>query len=146
MVVALFLAFCLGQHPPVKCEATVACIKQVEKIEQPDLIKWNLQSFYDALQRDDRTDMNKFAERSIQLLNQHKVYRDWVKLYDKDEYFKLMNLKKVIPPPLKVEAPKEIKSGKKMPLQQPAVKTRRYTIPGEQIPKHRDNLPGNRRK
>lgn len=113
-------------------------------MEQPDLIRWNLQSFYDALARDDRNDMKIFADRSIQLLNQHKTYRSWLKVHNKDEYFKLMNLKKVIPPPLKVETPKEQKSKRAMPSQTPPPRSRRYIIPGEQIPRHRDNLPGNR--
>lgn len=114
-------------------------------MQQPDLIKWNLQYFHDAMQRDDRVDMTKFADRSIDLLRQHKAYASWLKIHDKDEYFKLMNLRKVIPLPLKTEPPKEVKTSKKMPVQIPASRSRRYTIPGSQISKHRDNLPGNRK-
>ena len=141
---ALFIAFCLSHSPCVKHEPATVCTKQVQTMEQPDLIKWNLQSFYDALARDDRNDMKIFADRSIQLLSQYKAYRNWLKVHNKDEYFKLMNLKKVIPPSLKVETPKEQKSKKAMPSQTSPPRSRRHIIPGEQIPKHRDNLPGNR--
>lgn len=145
MFLALFIAFCL-QLPPIMKHEESPRIQQVVKVEQPDLIKWNLQFFYDAMQRDDRNDMNKFAEKSIELLKDHKEYGNWLKRNNKDEYYKLTNLKKIIPPPLKIEYPKEVgdKSCKNSPKQIPYVPAKRYTIPGEQIPIRRDNMPGNR--
>ena len=145
MFTAYFIAAHLYLSQPQKVEKSCAKIVQVAKVEQPDLIKWNLQYFHDAMQRDDRQDMEKFAARSIELLKQHKEYAAYLRVHNKDEYFKLMNLRKVIPPPLKVETP--IEKGavcKNCPPQKAYQPTRRYIIPGQQIPRRRDNLPGNR--
>jgi hypothetical protein len=145
MFIAYFIAANLCLHQPQKVEKPCAKIVQVTKIEQPDLIKWNLQYFHDAIQRDDRRDMEKFAARSISLLKQHKEYAAYLRTSNKDEYFKLMNLRKVIPPILKVETPIEkgavCKDCSPQKIYQPA---RRYKIPGQQIHRRRDNLPGNR--
>jgi len=147
MFTAYFIAANLYLNQPQKVEKPCAKVVQVVKIEQPDLIKWNLQHFHDAMQRDDRHDMEKFAARSIELLKQYKEYAAYLRIHNRDEYFKLMNLRKVIPLPLKVETP--IEKGavcKNRPPQKVYQPTRRYIIPGQQIPKRKDNLPGNRNK
>jgi len=146
MLSALFISCFLHLPPTIKHEAKIVTIRQVEYIEQPDLIKWNLQYFYDAMQRDDRNDMLKFAERSIQLLNTNEKYAKWLKKNNKKEYDKLTNLKKIIPPPLEIKYTQEAIKSKRsnIPKQSVYVPSKKYKVPGQQIPIRRDNLPGNR--
>jgi hypothetical protein len=129
---------CHYKEPP-----TPAPIRVVEVVEQPDLIKWNLQFFYDAMQRDDRQDMEKFAKKSIELLNLHKKYKEYIRVHEKDTYLKLMNLKKVIPEPPKIDYNESPCHDCAPPQQKRYSPARKYIIPGQQLPRTRDPLPGN---